>query len=76
MLFEEYLINNNINSETYLDNQLSTIIFTNEIPEILKNCICCQRHSNNIMCFHNYKCKCPCRHFTRILQLKIDEINI
>ena len=71
--FKNYLDDENIHSETYLDNKLLLVQNgqINEIPYELNNCLCCFKHSNNIMSLNLPKCKCPCRHFKRIIDNKL-----
>ena len=75
--FKNYLITANLHAETYLDNQL-ILIQTGQIsnlPSELKNCICCFKHSNNIMSLQKPNCDCCCRHFRRIIENKIESLN-
>jgi hypothetical protein len=77
MLLLEHLNNINLHPETYLDNKLNDILIYNEINiNELNNCICCIRHTNNIIAYNKNNCKCPCRHFKRILENKIKERNL
>ena len=74
-LLETYFKNNNIHHETYLDQKLNEIIYTQNIPRELTSCICCQKHSNSIMCYQNVECYCPCRHIRRFLERQITDLQ-
>ena len=74
--FQDYLNKNNIHPETYLDNKLLDIEYgeINNIPKELNNCLCCHRHSSSVMSLNLKNCRCPCRHFRRIIKNKLFEI--
>lgn len=74
MNFITFLESINIHPETYLDIQLIKCLQNNyNIPNELNQCLCCLRHTDNIMANNIIKCKCPCRHFKRLIIEKQNE---
>ena len=72
MTLLNYLETINVHPETYLDIHLDKCIYDNyNVPTELNKCLCCFKHTDIIMAFNKKNCKCPCRHFKRLINEKI-----
>lgn len=83
--FTKFLVDNNLNVETYFDDKISNCKDMDTLPKELTSCKCCNKHKINFPTLGCklptsdnkiiHICKCPCRHIARHICREWDYVN-